>query len=1042
MDEKEKTELFSPGSPIQKYQSTKSSNFLTSFKRRTNYALTGSLFKNKQLNQLFAKSTKKLGTTKPALQRASIVYQLPNTGDMKSKDYDKISGDIKKLEVAIRKEHELNWRKLSSKNLESNNFNSIESYSSEVNNTIDEELEKNNNNKNAYKEKFNILEVIQKFKIAPENRTVEDLYVTKNFLYQTKLLEHYKKELNNDKKMVENLATFFGLEFRYQKFKEGDSIYKIDDYADNFYMVLLGKIEIFKVEPKLVNITGYEYFCYIMNLKKHNEMHRYKLTLEENRDIFPIWSDEEDLLPYFFLQFVLEDIKEGKTVNFSKVLDIINMKPKDLGLIETKIIFNDYILEKEKRIIRKIVNLSKDKINEYRFINNKIVKRNLKLYEYVKDRTIDSLNFFGDDCIESSSPRTETAICAETTELIYIMNKLYINNILPKKAIILERKTAFLGKNYLFNKITPKKFVRRYFNLFILETYNKGDTLFQENANLDYVYFIKEGNVNLLTSKSILEMEMFINEINKKIKVVQNIFNSEDNGEEENNFNFLYNNIKSSSAELFDYIKKKEKINIFVLKESEDAGLVSYLLGIGFLVTGIVESPTALIYKIKKEDLTEILRKEKLCFYELINRVEDKLKILSKRFYEINNIKLSMTDHKIAEENNIKYNISAKNKNYDDINTDVFPTLETKADVEKLKELINIHNTNIFLGNYRFSKSKNLSLVLPNLFSKLINKKNSNLSISPKKSKEFNLVKNIQNILYTYSNTNSNSKSKKKKIKSFFPPEKQKNKLTIKQRVKKLLYYKKKFPYEEEFLMKLTQDMNDLVENKLILTKKIAKTEQNELLMTNRENNSLNNTGFDDAKDKNNSLLITQVDNFKNKISANHIFTQTDHDFNPKNKNNNNNDKSNLDEKNLNNEKNNLALDTISISKENKRNSLQIVNKKIKRVREIKNNLTENNNISNNETDNKSKFNKNKNKNQIRNIKHPYVSPLTLVKLRRYKMIDEKDKFEENKKRYEKNVIKKNKERGLNQFGFPITYDVTLTRKFNYNYNINYNLFN
>ena len=37
-------------------------------------------------------------------------------------------------------------------------------------------------------------------------------------------------------------------------------------------------------------------------------MHRYKLTIEENRDIFPIWSDEEDFLPYFFLQFVLEDI--------------------------------------------------------------------------------------------------------------------------------------------------------------------------------------------------------------------------------------------------------------------------------------------------------------------------------------------------------------------------------------------------------------------------------------------------------------------------------------------------------------------------------------------------------------------------------------------------------------------------------------------------------------------------------------------------------------------------------------------------------------
>ena len=83
------------------------------------------------------------------------------------------------------------------------------------------------------------MEVIQKFKIPPENRTVEDLYITKNYLHQTKLIEFYLNELNNDKRMIENLTTFFGLEFRYQKYQKGEAIYKIDDYADHFYMVLI-----------------------------------------------------------------------------------------------------------------------------------------------------------------------------------------------------------------------------------------------------------------------------------------------------------------------------------------------------------------------------------------------------------------------------------------------------------------------------------------------------------------------------------------------------------------------------------------------------------------------------------------------------------------------------------------------------------------------------------------------------------------------------------------------------------------------------------
>ena len=237
------------------------------------------------------------------------------------------------------------------------------------------------------------------------------------------------------------------MEFRYLKYKKGETIYKIDDYSDNFYMILLGKVEIFNVEPKLLNITGYDYFCYLMNLKKNNEMYRYKLTIEENKNVFHISYDEEDLLPYFFLQFNLNDIKEGKKINFRKLLEVINMKPKDLGLIEDKINSLDYIIEKEKRIIKKIANFSKDKINEYSFINNKIVRKNLKLFEYVKQNTIEPLDYFGEGSIESGTPRTETAICGEETELLYIINKLYINNILPKKVAILEKKTAFLGKS-------------------------------------------------------------------------------------------------------------------------------------------------------------------------------------------------------------------------------------------------------------------------------------------------------------------------------------------------------------------------------------------------------------------------------------------------------------------------------------------------------------------------------------------------------------------------------------------------------------------
>ena len=295
------------------------------------------------------------------------------------------------------------------------------------------------------------------------------------------------------------------------------------------------------------------------------------------------------------------------------------------------------------------------------------------------------------------------------------------------------------------------------------------------------------------------------------------------------------------------------------------------------MVTGIVDSSQAKIYRIKMDNLTEILKKEKLCFYELINRVEDKLKVFSKRFYEINNIKLSMTDQKLVEENKIKYNNANKNKN--EVNIDSFPIKEIKTDVDKFKEIIDNHNTNQFLNKHRISKNKNIIDILPSLINKYMKRK-TRISFSLRKSRDSNLAKNIINILNSLNNTNNDINNQKKKRKSFLTLEnKKKNKSNIIQRFKKILNYKKKFPYEDEFLMKLNEDMDYLVENKFILTKKSRNSDVKES-STYRDNNNLESTfnyeiNYNQISgNKPNSLLITQINNFKHKIKANHIFTQ------------------------------------------------------------------------------------------------------------------------------------------------------------------------
>ena len=982
-------------------ETTKENNI--SFKRKEKYYLTtGVGLENKRHEKSKTKSTRKTKYYGSILDRFSIVYNIPGTGESKEKNYDRITGNIKRIERTMRKE-----KKAYLKTLRSKNVNNDDISSSDSNKSIDEESDKKNKNNELIK--YNILEVIQKFRIPPENRTVEDLYITKNFIIQTKLIENYMDEFNNDKRMIENLATFFGLEFRYQKFQKGEAIYKIDDFSDNFYMVLLGKVDILNVEPKKVNKTGYDYFSYIMNLKKNNEKYRYKLCIEENRKIYPISFDEEDLLPYFFLYFILEDIKEGKKVdNFNKILQLIDIKPREIGLVESKINSMEYILNKEKSIIKKIKNFPRDKIKEYEFIIDKKAKKSVTLFEYKKIKSIDPLYYFGNESIELGTTRSETAICAETTELIYIINKLYITNILPKKAKILEKRTAFLNNNYLFKNIHPKKFVKRYFNLFTLETFYKGDVLFSENDDLEYIYFIKEGYVNLSTSKTILEMEMFINEINKKIKMVQNIFNNTSNPQEEKNI-ILYNDIKASSIELFKHIKKREDLKIFILKENEDAGLESYLLGIGSLLTGTVESPKAEIYKIKIDDLTEIMRKEKLCFYELIKRVENKLKIISQRLYEINNTKLSMIDNKITKEFNFRYDLFLKNEK--ELNLYKFRNSNnTKANTNKIKEIIDIHNSN------RYVRTDNNISTLPNLSSK-INDTNDN---------SLDKTKNLANIFQNYNLNENNSKRAKNifKRKSLLIEEHiNHHKAFLRDRVKKMLYHKKKYPFEETLITKINEDINDLLENKFIMTRKSIMNDTYQS-SNSRKFNSIDNTTHDDiskanSTNMNNKFLITQVDNFNQKITANNFFTQIKNRF--------------QDNKN----KNNFYTSTITNNRnifnlKNYRNTIFEQSIRYKRKNTTTNNSPTNSNIFDNEN---IRLGLLKNNNIIQNINHPYVSPLTLIKLNKYKMIDDEDRFKEEKLRYENNIIKSFKKRGLNQFGYPISYDKTLSRKFNYSIN-------
>jgi hypothetical protein len=68
----------------------------------------------------------------------------------------------------------------------------------------------------------------------------------------------------------------------------------------------------------------------------------------------------------------------------------------------------------------------------------------------------------------------------------------------------------FLVQNFFFNNINLKIFERKYFSHFIYEEYLRGSTIFNENENNKYIYFLKDGDVEITINKSLLEIHNLV----------------------------------------------------------------------------------------------------------------------------------------------------------------------------------------------------------------------------------------------------------------------------------------------------------------------------------------------------------------------------------------------------------------------------------------------------------------------------------------------------------------------------------------------------
>ena len=840
-------------------------------------------------------------------------------------------------------------------------------------------------------------------------RTMHDIYLIMHVLSKTDLSKSFRDEFNNEE-IYGKLIAFCSMELKYKKFKKGKKIFNIGDIPDYFYIILNGRVDIIKPIQVKVFFTGNEYFLYLMKLLKDQDRYTYDLCIENNELNFAIEKGEAKYLPYIYIFILLG--KRKTDLFFNEIISSVNITPAELGLTEEEVM-DDIFVRKNADKIKFFFpyKITTELVDKYYFIADQIIQKDVFIYQDQKFLSLETNSYFGDSTMDSSTTRNATVIASEDTDVGYLEMKLYHTHISQEKIKLNNKKLRFFIENFFFQRINILNFEKKYFSLFIANYYTKGDVIFNEDQKADFVYFIEEGIVELTTSKNIVEIQMLIKILENKRNNIEQIFSQfrQEGGQE-----FLYNNIDNNCGDLLKYINRKEKHKIIILKNNEDIGLISFFFDCPYIADCVVVSNTAKIHKIDFRYLNQILSSEKLCVYNLIKRINHKLKVYQERLFNINNTKLSIADQEETLKNKekmdlIRDELAIIEKKKNKIRNDKSREKENKAEIEKFHDIcLNFYSNKI---NKKNDKSKKIKLknflnnsVLPSIkserplnknkekykkfsiISKLLSTRNTDKTdrIIVKNKSQINLLfnqKNQDKKFFPFRNTSgylfkdstkeniNNNKNVSSKLNSINAEKDEDN--SKEKRKKDKDYFLR---YFKKYAINNTSLNSSLIFNKIKIIKKENKKEENESnskiynVNYNQVSSSINNNK---DNNKNDDLLISRNQKLTTFNSNDNIFFSSQK----------------ITSKHLN------ALTTIKNNKNPHKKFL---------ANSINNEVNKNDNIQINAYTDRKNVNK--------SISHPYYSPSVIFKKLRYGL------FMKHTKKEQKIDFKSNKDFGFFHF--------------------------
>ena len=518
-----------------------------------------------------------------------------------------------------------------------------------------------------------VLHLIECLSIEPSKRTKYEHKYIKQYLMKTSLMQSLLN-LNENKRNISKIINKVCLNLKYKFVYSGMTIFEINSVPDNYYYLIEGKVQALKPEKIAMRMTGFEYFKYIMRLKRENEDHLIDLILKNQINLF-IYKNDLPILNYvffiiifkeyysninfrFYFKYELDDKGNEYKSYLEKMIDLCFCSKeellKDIEFKENLIEHKSSMIELEKKIRKNIPEISDGLINYYHQMATDKKIFDLILYKYKSVVDLKKGSFFGES-IKKNSLRTYTVKTVEDCHLSYLEIEIYDSFLKKEREKVTEQMVDYLYTRFFLNHITEAEFKNQFFSSFVFEVKEFGYKLTEQEKKIDYIYFIREGELSVNCSFSI---NILANSILMPLKEHILMKNNE-------KFIELMSNLESFARSNRYDLNILNLTSLYIATSTSIIGLDSFFFGFdNYLYESIVISSSLKYFKIEKKYLLNILREYASIKEIAQNEATQKILLIIDRFIKSLKMKIQNENNSILLKKN--YSNSRKSKLYNE----------------------------------------------------------------------------------------------------------------------------------------------------------------------------------------------------------------------------------------------------------------------------------------------------------------------------------------------------------------------------------------